>query len=124
MWLISRVAIMAEKSDVAEWLINEIRSNGASRSYQAAMVRGIRDKFGEEWLYRNHNGNPAIDRGVLQAFGALKDEYVQWDRSDQSWRIVTAEQLEDIRRRDAQRKERSESALRRQAEREASNSRG
>lgn len=117
----SMVAIMADKDDVAKWLISEIRANGQQRSYQSVLVGRIREKFGEEWLYMNHNGNYAIDVGVLKLFRAkYKDEYVIWDRSDQSWRVVTPEQLEYIRQQEAQRKEWKADLERRTAEWRAS----
>lgn len=96
---------MATKLEIAEWLILEIRSNGQRRSYQSNMVGEIRKVFGEEWSYRNHNGNWAIDKGVLTEFRKLKDDHTIWDRSDQSWRIVTDEQLGHIKEREARAEE-------------------
>jgi hypothetical protein len=101
---------MASAEDVAQWLIAAIRSNGTKRSYQQRLVALIRKEFGEEWSYRNKNGNWAIDRGVLSEFGKLKDEHVVWERSDQSWRVVTDEQLARLREIEAKRKQRREEA--------------
>jgi hypothetical protein len=113
---------MADKEEIAQWLINEIRTNGGKRSYQNRLVHEIRQRFGQEWSYTNHNGNHAIDKGVLKEFNKLKDEYVYWERSDQSWRIVTPEQLEAMQSRAARIKERREENARRKAEWEASRS--
>ncbi|WP_104132664.1 hypothetical protein [Cryobacterium sp. M91] len=105
---------MADKYEIAEWLMNEVRTNGPRRSYQSRLVRAMRDKFGQEWAYKNHNGNPAIDKGVLRHFGTLKDEFILWDRSDQSWRVVTPEDLERIetRKGDLQRRKEEGARLR------------
>jgi hypothetical protein len=112
------IALISVTNDVeiAEWLMNEVRSNGARRSYQNRLVRGMKEKFGEACTYKNHNGNPAIDRGILREFGKLKDEHVLWDRSDQSWRVVTPEQLKDINTRNEQRKVKAEETKQRRAE--------
>jgi hypothetical protein len=88
---------MATKEEIGKWLFDEITANGHRRTYQSSVVGKIRANFGNEWSYTNHNGNQAIDKGVLNEFGKLKHEHLLWDRSDQSWRIVTDEQLERIR---------------------------
>lgn len=84
---------MATASGIAEWLISEIKAKAPNRAYQSRLVRELRDQFGEEWTYKNDNGNLAIDVKVLKEFKKLKDQYVIWDRSDQSWRVVDDAQL-------------------------------
>jgi hypothetical protein len=106
---------MTDPKEIAQSIIDEIRENGARRTYQNRTVRRIREEYGDEWTYQNHNGNLAIARSVLTALGPLKDEFVVWDRSDQSWRVVTPEQLESIREREERRAE----SRRREAERRA-----
>jgi hypothetical protein len=96
---------MSDKKEIGAWLLAFIRENGERRTYQTQAVRAIREKFGEEWSYRNHNGNWAIDKGVLAEFGKLRDEFIEWDRSDQSWRVLTPEKLEWKREREARRAE-------------------
>ncbi|TFB92787.1 hypothetical protein [Cryobacterium sp. HLT2-28] len=103
---------MADKYEIAEWLMNEIRTNGPRRSYQSRLVKAMRDSFGPEWSYKNHNGNQAIDKSVLRHFGTLKDKFVIWDRSDQSWRVVSPEDLERIETRNAERQLRKEEGAR------------
>lgn len=111
---------MTTPQDIAQWLMDEIAERGRNRSYQRTLVPKIRERFGEEWLYKNHNGNWAIDRRVLKAFGPLKTENVLWERADQSWRMVDDEELARIRERDAFLKNRREEAARIRAERDAS----
>ena len=74
---------MNEKS-VAEFMINEILKKGYV--YQEYLVHDIQEKFGEEYVYVNENGNLAISKKVLNEFKKLKDvNGIEWDRSDKSW---------------------------------------
>lgn len=74
---------MNEKS-VAEFMINEILEKGYV--YQEYLVHDIQEKFGEEYVYVNENGNLAISKKVLNEFKKLKDvNGIEWDRSDKSW---------------------------------------
>ncbi|NRD26347.1 hypothetical protein [Frigoribacterium sp. VKM Ac-2836] len=97
---------MTTAQDIAHWLLEQIQDNGQRRTYQERIVRIIRNDFGEAWSYRNQNGNWAIDRTILREFGKLKSDHLIWDRSDQSWRIVTDDQLDLIRQREERSKER------------------
>ena len=94
---------MTELREIAEWLIAKIRENGPRRTYQDRTVREIRERFGEEWSYRNANGNWAIDKRVLRDFQPLKDEFIVWNRGDQSWGVYTQEKLDRERERDERR---------------------
>ena len=74
---------MNEKS-VAEFMINEILEKGYV--YQEYLVHDIQEKFGEEYVYVNENGNVAISKKVLNELKKLKDvNGIEWDRSDKSW---------------------------------------
>jgi hypothetical protein len=53
---------------------------------QADAVAGIKREFGTSFIYRNENGNPAIEKGVLRAFRELTEADVVWDRSAREWR--------------------------------------
>ena len=56
--------------------------------FQEQIVRDIKEEFGEEFVYINENGNFAIAKKVLTAFGKLKKEYdIEWDNYDKSWRF-------------------------------------
>lgn len=107
---------MTTAEDIAHWLIDQIVANGRRRTYQSGIVRLIRAEYGEEWLYKNANGNPAIDKRILKAFQPLKTPNVIWDSSDQSWRLVDDEELARIREREAIRRERKAEIQRRRAE--------
>lgn len=112
---------MTEPGEIAQWLIHTIRENGPRRTRQDQVVREIRERFGEEWSYRNANGNWAIDRRVLQQFQPLKDELIVWNRGDQSWSVYTQEKLDRERerdqRRDAVKRERDAARAAQEAER-------
>jgi hypothetical protein len=84
---------MSTPEDVGRWLHQTILENGGRRSHQAVLVRRIRAEFGEEFSYRNKNGNWAIDKAALKEFNRLRDEHIVWDRSDQTWRVLSDEQL-------------------------------
>lgn len=94
---------MTTPEDVGRWLHATILENNARRSYQSALVRRIRSDFGEEFSYRNKNGNWAIDKAVLKEFNRIRDEHIVWDRSDQSWRVLDDERLSSHREREARR---------------------
>ena len=54
--------------------------------YQERVARNIRQQFGEEFTYRNHNGNWGIRKDVLEEFRKLTPTDVVWSRSEQAWR--------------------------------------
>lgn len=76
-------------AEVAVWLLAHVeaatRQDG--RVYQEHVVWSLRDRFGEDWVYHNANGNPAIDPRVLSAWRKLPGwgEGFRWDRGDRSW---------------------------------------
>lgn len=74
---------MATPTEIAQWMIDQFEERRTISQY--IMARRIRETFGEEWLYRNQNGNPAIDKKVLAEFRKLKDESIEWDRGSQEW---------------------------------------
>lgn len=110
---------MTAPREIAQWIMAQIVERGRNRTYQRRLVPQIRELFGDEWLYKNHNNNWAIDRRILKEFGPLKTENVLWERGDQSWRIVDDEELLRVRERDAMRKQRREDAAKARAERGA-----
>jgi hypothetical protein len=60
----------ASAADVAAWMLKQLQSQ-ATPMYQEVSVRRIRERFGDEFTYRNANGNPAISKAVLAAFRKL-----------------------------------------------------
>jgi hypothetical protein len=71
--------------DVAAWMLEEVNREG--QLYQSEAVDEIEGRFGDEFVYENDNGNPAIARKVLAAFRKLTEETVVWDRWDFCWRL-------------------------------------
>lgn len=55
--------------------------------YQEEAAYSISDQFGEEHIYYNDNGNPAISMDVLKEFNKLTRDTVVWVRSQRFWRL-------------------------------------
>ena len=69
---------------IAEFMINEILEKGYV--YQEYLVHDIQEKFGDDFVYINENGNLAISKKVLNEFKKLKEQNnIEWDRSERSW---------------------------------------
>jgi hypothetical protein len=69
---------------IAEFMINEILEKGYV--YQEYLVHDIQEKFGDDFVYINENGNLAISKKVLNEFKKLKEQNnIEWDRSKRSW---------------------------------------
>lgn len=62
--------------EVAEWMVQQIEQRGWL--YQSQAVQEIRRQFGEQFLYPNRNGNPAIDKQVMKLFNERTKENVVW----------------------------------------------
>ena len=74
---------MNEKS-VAEFMINEILEKGYV--YQEYLVHDIQEKFGDDFVYINENGNLAISKKVLNEFKKLKEvNGIEWDNRERCW---------------------------------------
>jgi hypothetical protein len=54
--------------------------------YQDAAAWKIRKEFGKQFTYDNANGNPAIDKTVLEEFKSVSGNLIVWSRSDRLWR--------------------------------------
>ena len=70
--------------DVAEFMAQEFEKDGWLN--QSDAVWDIEKKFGNEFLYTNENGNPAISRAVLKEFRKLTDKTAVWERGGRYWR--------------------------------------
>jgi len=106
---------MTDAADIAEWMMEQIRERGRKASYQEAIVRGIRETFGEEWSYYNVNGNLAIDKAVLKEFNKQKTPDVLWDRSSRYWYIPDPEKRDRLLKLEARNKARRDEAKARRA---------
>ncbi len=76
---------MPTDQEVAEWLLDEISTREVV--FREEAVKEIARHFGEEFLYVNGNGNVSISRAVLNEFGKLKEENIDWNRGERSWRL-------------------------------------
>jgi TIR domain len=72
-------------SDVAKWMRDKIIEDETMSHEQ--FVSKIRDEFGEEFIYTNENGNPAISKTVLKEFRKLTENLVVWDKGERRWRL-------------------------------------
>lgn len=79
---------MTNATEIAQWMLDTIREE--KTVYQEAVVPRIAETFGEEWVYTNENGHPAIDREVLKALRKLRDASVAWNREERCWSVVDA----------------------------------
>jgi hypothetical protein len=70
--------------DVARWMQAEFEKTGFL--YQDTVVRKIKNKFGDEFVYKNANGNLAISKAVLKEFRRLTETTAVWDRGVRQWR--------------------------------------
>ena len=73
-----------EETAIAEWMLEEFNLQG--RLYQKRAVREIRQRFGEQHLYKNKNRNWALNKSILDEFQRLTPEDTVWSRSRQLWR--------------------------------------
>jgi hypothetical protein len=70
--------------DVAKWMVGELTKH--EMLDQQSTVYYIGEKFGQQFVYANANGNPAIDKKVLKEFRELTDDTVVWERGQRCWR--------------------------------------
>ena len=77
----------ATVADVAKWMLDQI---GEKPLYQDKAAWEIKKRFGEEFVFSNENGNPAIVKGVLEKFRKLSGDEVVWSRGDFCWRLRRA----------------------------------
>lgn len=73
----------ATPKQVAEWMNQLFQTRGFLDQYTAAT--GILRAFGKEHLYKNGNGNWAINKPILAEFRKLTTDTAMWSRSDQRW---------------------------------------
>lgn len=65
-------------------MVQEVERDGLL--YQSDAAYNINEKFGEEFVYTNDNGNLGISRDVLVAFRKLTETSVVWERGERLWR--------------------------------------
>lgn len=74
--------------NVAEWMLAQIGEK--KPLYQDKAAWEIKKAFGEEFVYSNDNGNPAIAKKVLAKFREISGDDIVWSRGDYCWRLRTA----------------------------------
>jgi len=85
--------------DVADFMVQRLSDDEIL--YQEVVVYEIQEKFGDEFVYINQNGNPAIDRKVLAEFRKLTEHKVVWSRGERYWRFKEDYDDPDSRMTDA-----------------------
>lgn len=70
---------------IALWMLEEL--DRVKFLYQEVVVYQIQDKFGDDYVYYNDNGNLAISQKVLTAFRTVSGEKIVWSRSERFWRF-------------------------------------
>ncbi|MEY9884968.1 hypothetical protein [Bradyrhizobium sp. USDA 329] len=78
---------MTTPSEVAQFMLDELKR--VSFLYQEQVVHDIQQKFGDDFVYLNENGNYAISKKVLTVFRQLAPDVV-WERGERMWRERTA----------------------------------
>lgn len=72
--------------DVAAFMLK--RLNEDETLYQEEVVYEIQERYGDEFVYDNENGNPAIHRKVLAEFRKLTEGKVVWISTERYWRFA------------------------------------
>lgn len=76
---------MATAKDIAKWMLKRIEEEGYM--YQQDVAYEIESLFGEEFIYINDNGNPAISKDVLKEFRKISEDTIVWVRAERMWRL-------------------------------------
>jgi len=69
---------------IAQWMLEEVNTLG--RLVQRRAASQIKQRFGEEHVYKNENRNWGINKIILDEFRSLSSDDVVWSRSRQLWR--------------------------------------
>ena len=74
--------------DVALWMKGEVdKLSQVGMLTQSSVAHRIRQNFGEQFTFKNRNGNRGINADVLAIFRKLTGDSVVWSRSRQGWRL-------------------------------------
>ncbi|WP_068613401.1 DUF6953 family protein [Paenibacillus tuaregi] len=73
----------SSEQQIAEWMIQEIRHRGILRQEEA--IEYVRSHFGEQYVFRNENGNVSLAKEVKKAFRKQHGGRVAWDRDGFFW---------------------------------------
>jgi hypothetical protein len=89
---------MATPLEVARCMTDKVLTE--NDLYQEDAVDEIAEKFGEEHVYENKNGNLAISQKVLDKFKELTKDTVVWQSRGRYWRKREPSDPPNIRRAD------------------------
>jgi hypothetical protein len=70
-------------TQVIEWMLEELKRQG--KLYEDTVVFEIVEKFGSQFTYEHKNGDLALRKEVLVAFGKLTKDSVVWDQDGRFW---------------------------------------
>ncbi len=76
---------MTTAKEVANWMLKKLKAEGVLPQRAAALE--IMETFGEEFIYSNKNGNPAIAEEVLKEFRNLSETIAVWEQRKRFWRL-------------------------------------
>lgn len=101
----SRADILVRMSDTdaqaaARWMLAQITDTRNHELYQSDAAEHIEKHFDEDLTYINDNGNLAISKKVLNAFGKISGETVVWENGWKGWRQRTHRDPEGKRQAD------------------------
>jgi len=71
--------------DAAEAMFAALKKHRSLRQTTAVIM--LKRRFGEQLIYTNDNGNPAIHPDVLAAFRAVTQDQVVWSKARKTWRL-------------------------------------
>jgi len=72
-----------KSNEIAQWMLDEVKEQGMLP--QETVVSYIKEKYGEQYLYTNENGNLSIDKEVKKLFKKMHRGQVAWDRDGFFW---------------------------------------
>ena len=74
----------ATADDVVDWIISEVKRTGYLDLHSAA--QGVRQGFGEAFVYELASGQLAISMSVLRALRERRDAGLVWEGGGKAWR--------------------------------------
>ena len=77
---------MATAKDIAQWMFDHFETQ--KYLYQESVVYKVKNQFGPDFVYKNKNGNLAIEKDVLEEFRKISEGKVVWERGYRAWRTL------------------------------------
>lgn len=76
---------MTTPTEIAQWLLHELRCTGLLPQQAAAL--GILERFGPAYVTLGRKGRPVIRREVLAEFRQYSQALAVWDPGKKYWRL-------------------------------------